>query len=56
MDYAFSGRCLTRREYEQRGKRAWERIWERARACADDFDTAAREVRQLFLIRAFGDP
>lgn len=55
MDFAFSGRCRTRAEYESADTAAWRRIWERARECAADFDRAAAEVRQLFFIRAYGD-
>jgi hypothetical protein len=55
MDYAFSGRCRVRREYQPADAVAWSRIWQAASECASDFDAAAREVRELFLIRAFGD-
>jgi hypothetical protein len=55
MDYAFTGRCRTRSEYESADAAAWARIWERARECASDFDRAAAEVRDLFFIRAYGD-
>jgi hypothetical protein len=55
MDYAFSGRCRTRREYQLADASAWLRIWQTASECATDFEAAAREVRELFLIRAFGD-
>ena len=55
MDYRFSGRCRTRREYDTSDDEAWRRIWQRTQACATDFDTAAAEVRELFLIRTYGD-
>jgi hypothetical protein len=55
MDYAFSGRCRTRREYEAGGYKAWRAIWKKGRELTSDFDRAAAEVRSLFFIRAYGD-
>jgi hypothetical protein len=55
MDYAFSGRCRTRREYQSQDETARKRILERANACAEDFQVASAEARRLFFIRTFGD-
>lgn len=55
MDFAFSGRCRTRKEYKSADGAAWARIWARAKECAREFDRAAAEVRELFLIRTYGD-
>lgn len=55
FDFAFRGRRRTRREYLSADANAWHAIWSRARQCARDFVSAANEVRELFVIREYGD-
>ncbi len=55
FDYAYRRGYRTRVEYQSKDQEAWRRIWERALGCVSDFDAGAREVRQLFLIREYGD-
>jgi len=56
LDYAHTGRCRTRVSYRAADHAAWQLVWERARGWADDFDAAAREVRELFYIRTYDEP
>ena len=56
LDYAHTGRCRTRVSYRSADAAAWRLIWQRARGWADDFDAAAREVRELFYIRTYDEP
>jgi hypothetical protein len=55
MDYSFTGRCRTRKEYEAADSRAWRLIWSSGRDFVGDFKRAAAEVRELFFIRTYGD-
>jgi hypothetical protein len=56
LDYAHTGRCRTRVSYRSADTASWQLVWRRARGWADDFDAAAREVRELFYIRTFDEP
>jgi hypothetical protein len=55
FDFAYRGRCRTRREYTAANNESWERIWRRARECALDFSRGGQEARELFKIREYGD-
>jgi hypothetical protein len=55
FDFAFRGRCRTRREYVFADETAWASIWSRARQCALDFSDGANGMRALFRIREYGD-
>jgi hypothetical protein len=55
FDFAFRGRRRTRKEYLTADAEATARIWTRAQECMHDFASAAREVRELFRIREYGD-
>jgi hypothetical protein len=55
FDFAFRGRCRTRREYVAADAKAWASIWSRARRGALSFSEASDEARILFRIREYGD-
>jgi len=55
FDFAYRGRCRTRREYSSADGSAWANIWSRACECALDFPAASNEGRTLFRIREYGD-
>lgn len=55
FDFAFRGRRRTRKQYVAADANAAARIWTRAHECVHDFALAAKEVRELFRIREYGD-
>ena len=55
FDFATRKRCRTRREYASGDAAAWLGIWSRARECSLDFSRGAKEVRELFRIREYGE-
>jgi hypothetical protein len=55
FDFAYRGRCRTRKEFTPAGPGSWKHIWLRAKECALDFSCGSRELRELFRVREYGD-
>jgi hypothetical protein len=55
FDFAFRGRRRTRKQYLTADHQVTSRIWSAAQKCTRDFAWAAKEVRELFRIREYGD-
>lgn len=55
FDYAFRRGYRTRKEYRAADSTSRASIWSRSLLCAGDFSLGARELRELFRIRTYGD-